>query len=74
MPAVLESAGPEMKFEVLMKCLNKYSEVYEPNKTYILTMLRDYLIDCGSQVEFLHDCLWPACMNEIVNVIVQLAR
>ena len=73
MPAALASAGPDMKFEVLMKCLAKHTELFGPNRTYILKMVRDYLADAKEEVAFLRDCAWPACMNDLANIIVELA-
>ena len=73
MPAALASAGPDIKFEVLMKCLTAHKELYGPNKTYILKMVRDYLMDAKDDVVFLRDCTWPACMNDIAKIIVELA-
>ena len=74
MPAALASAGPDMKFDVLMKCLAKHKELYDPNKTYVLKMVRDYLCDSKEELAYLMDCAWPACMNNLANIIVDFAK
>ena len=38
-----------------------------------MKMVLDYLSDCGEDVAFLHECYWPACMNDLVNVIIDYA-
>lgn len=36
-------------------------------------MVQDYLADCKENVAFILKCEWPACMNELVNVIIDFA-
>lgn len=38
-----------------------------------MKMVLDYLSDCKEDIAFLRECEWPACMNDLVNVIIDFA-